>query len=93
MVISHSLHYIKNPLKVLREAYRIAHSGGRILILDLLPHHEEWVIHQLDHIWLGLKPTQLSEWLQKAGFNKIELDTRSKHAPKPFRTLIATGIK
>ena len=93
VVISHSLHYIKNPLKVLKEAYRIANPGGRILILDLLPHHEEWVIPQLDHIWLGLKPIQLSEWLQKAGFKKIELDTSSKHAPKPFQTLIATGIK
>ena len=93
VVISHSLHYVEKPSRVLKQAYRILDSNGRVLILDLLPHREEWVLSQLDHRWLGLQPSQLSEWLEQAGFNQLELDKGSKHDPKPFRTLIATGVK
>jgi DNA-binding transcriptional ArsR family regulator len=93
VIISHSLHYVEQPLHTLREAHRVLTSGGRVLILDLLPHQEEWVLSQADHRWLGLHPSLLEEWLEQSGFHRVEIDTGSRHSPEPFRTLIATGIK
>ncbi len=92
VVISQSLHYLDDPLPALREAYRILKAGGRLLVLDLLPHGETWVLSQLKHRKLGFEMPQLRKWLREAGFTSVETDT-IKQGPEPFRISIVAGTK
>ncbi|MGH9339616.1 MAG: ArsR/SmtB family transcription factor [Acidobacteriota bacterium] len=93
VVISQSLHYVEEPLRVLREAHRLLASRGRILVLELYPHDEQWVVSELNHRWLGFEPEAVQEWLGEAGFSGIRVDEALRTRPEPFRTFIATGIK
>ncbi len=93
VVISQSLHYVEHPEAVLREAWRLLDQGGRVLVLELLPHSEEWVVEQLHHRWTGFEPECLEGWLKSSGYRQIVVDTGTKHGPEPFRVVIATGVK
>ncbi len=93
VVISQSLHYAASPLAVLKEAHRVLDWGGRVLLLDLMPHEQEWVVEELKHRWMGFEPAQLRHSLRQAGFRQIELDTGTKQSPEPFRILIASAVK
>lgn len=93
VVISQSLHYVASPLKALQEAHRILQPGGRVLLLDLLPHEQQWVVEDLRHRWMGFEPKRLRRTLKDAGFTGIELDTGTKQPPEPFRIVIASAVK
>ncbi len=93
VVISQSLHYVASPQAVLEEAHRILAAPGRVLLLDLLPHGESWVVDELKHRWMGFEPGHLRRTLRAAGFRRIEMDTGTKQVPEPFRILIVTGVK
>jgi ArsR family transcriptional regulator len=93
IVISQSLHYVEAPLQVLAEAHRILRKGGRVLVLELAPHSEQWVMSQLRHQWLGFEPGQVGAWLEASGFSEVELDGFSKQGGGPFRVIIASGSK
>ena len=43
VVISQSLHHVQEPRAVLGEAFRILKAGGRLILLELMPHEERWV--------------------------------------------------
>jgi ubiquinone/menaquinone biosynthesis C-methylase UbiE/DNA-binding transcriptional ArsR family regulator len=62
------LPYLPAPLDVLREVARVVKPGGRLLLTDLLPHDREQFRQQLGHVWLGFSETQVTAWLQEAGF-------------------------
>ncbi len=93
VVISQSLHYVPSPAAVLSEAHRILTDGGRVLLLDLLPHDQKWVVEELDHRWMGFEPNDLERWLEEAGFGCVELDTGTRQPPEPFRIVIASAVK
>ena len=42
-LLSQALHHAANPARAVAEAARITVPGGRVLILDLREHREEWV--------------------------------------------------
>ena len=93
VVISQSLHYLDAPEKAIREAHRILVRGGRVLILDLLPHDEQWVISQLRHRRMGFESSALKRMLKEAGFVSIRTDARAKQGAEAFRVVIATAVK
>ncbi len=68
VVLSQSLHHASNPREVIREAYRLAAPKGRILILDLLAHEEDWLRSKFGDFWLGFSETDLKGWIESAGF-------------------------
>src|SRR6185295_13225080 len=43
VVASQALHHARTPARALAEAQRILVRGGRLLVIDLLAHTEEWV--------------------------------------------------
>jgi ArsR family transcriptional regulator len=94
VVMSQALHHAVTPSKALGEARRILVPGGRLLILDLLAHTEEWVRDQLQHVHLGFTEPVLERELANAGFERVEVQ-RAARDPQPphFMTLIATGTK
>jgi ArsR family transcriptional regulator len=62
-----ALHHASEPERVLAEACRALKGGGRLLVVDLLPHDREELRRQMGHIWLGFSPQQIGPWLEKSG--------------------------
>ena len=67
-VISQSLHHAAEPPAAVREAHRLLADGGRLLILDLLAHEEDWMRTRFGDFWLGFSEEDLREWTAAAGF-------------------------
>lgn len=93
-VLSQALHHAESPIAALTEAARVLAPGGRILVLDLLAHGEEWVRDQLHDRHLGFTETALEGQLREAGFESVSVE-RAARDPQPphFMTLLATGTK
>ncbi len=94
VVLSQALHHARDPLRALGEAHRVLTPGGRVLVLDLLSHSEEWVREKLEHVHLGFTETELADLLERAGFGSTHVD-RAARDPQPphFMTLVATGVR
>jgi ArsR family transcriptional regulator len=65
------LHHLPEPKRVLAEAARALKAGGRLVILDMLPHEREEYRQTMGHVWLGFSEKQMTSWLHGAGFKDI----------------------
>jgi ArsR family transcriptional regulator len=68
-----ALTYVSDPAAVLRETRRILKSGGRIVIVDLLPHDREDFKRQLGQQGMGFEVAEMKTKLEVAGFAQIDL--------------------
>jgi ubiquinone/menaquinone biosynthesis C-methylase UbiE/DNA-binding transcriptional ArsR family regulator len=63
------LHYLPEPGRALAEAHRTLRPGGRLLVIDMMPHTREEYRHTMGHLWLGFSAEQLTRWLRDSGFH------------------------
>jgi ArsR family transcriptional regulator len=63
-----TLHHAPEPSAVLAETARAIAPGGRIVVVDMLPHDREAFRREMGHVWLGFSEKQLGGWLEEAGF-------------------------
>jgi ArsR family transcriptional regulator len=66
------LHHMPEPKRVLEEAARSLKPGGRLLILDMMPHDREDYRQTMGHIWLGFSEKQIVQWLHAAGLKDVQ---------------------
>ena len=93
-LLSQSLHHAAKPQEVLAESYRLLIPGGRLLILDLLAHAEEWMQTKFGDFWLGFSLNDLENWLKQIGFQNIhsEITGSTKDFPE-IESLLVTAEK
>ena len=63
------LHHIEHPEAAISEAARCLRPGGRILIVDMMPHDRAEYRMDRGHVWLGFSETEINEYLSAAGFD------------------------
>jgi ArsR family transcriptional regulator len=93
VVISQSLHHVEDPGAVLAEAARILKPDGRLVLLELMPHDERWVVEQLGHRHLGFAPEALESLLRQSGFDSLSRETHARDGASSFRVFLLTGVK
>jgi ArsR family transcriptional regulator len=65
------LHHLAEPPLALAEAWRILAPGGKLLVVDMLPHEHEDYRQKMGHVWMGFSRAQMLGWLQEAGFEAL----------------------
>jgi SAM-dependent methyltransferase len=65
------LHYLAEPAAALAEAARVVKPGGRLLVVDMMPHDREEYRQQMGHVWLGFSSEQLASWLEPTGLERL----------------------
>jgi len=92
-LLSQALHHAVNPARAVAEAARVTVPGGRVLILDLREHREEWVRAKLGDRTLGFNDGELKRMLTAAGLRDIKVGVGASKAGDPFTVLIASGTR
>jgi ArsR family transcriptional regulator len=92
-ILSQALHHAADPARALTEAARIIGPGGRVLVLDLREHDQEWVRKRLGDRWQGFSEATLSSLLKGAGLSNVAVSLGARRTGDPFTVLIASGVK
>jgi ArsR family transcriptional regulator len=92
-LLSQALHHAASPARAVAEAARITVPGGRVLILDLREHREDWVRLKLGDRTLGFGDGELKRMLLDAGLRDVKVGVGASKAGDPFTVLIASGTK
>jgi ubiquinone/menaquinone biosynthesis C-methylase UbiE/DNA-binding transcriptional ArsR family regulator len=94
VILSQALHHAAEPLKSIQSAHKILKPGGHIWILDLLKHNFDRSHELYGDRWPGFAESDLHNWLETAGFKKIEISVVAREEQPPhFQTLLAGGEK
>lgn len=68
------LHHIEEPIVAFNEIYRILKPGGKFVFADLDKHNHDFLRAEQNDVWLGFERNQLKNWLEKSGFQNINID-------------------
>lgn len=72
--INMALHHIKDAKKAILEMHRVLKKDGVVIISDVMEHNGEWAREEMFDEWLGFSNKQIENWLEEAGFNKIQIE-------------------
>jgi SAM-dependent methyltransferase len=71
-VMSLVLHYVTEPVAAFAEIRRVLRpEGGRLLVVDMMPHDRAEYRQTMGHVWLGFDAGQVRQWGEEAGFSSI----------------------
>ena len=68
------LPYVRSPLDVLEEVFRVTRKGGRVILLDMVSHDRSEYRESMGHLWQGFSESQIREWLEKASWKKVKYE-------------------
>lgn len=71
-VLSLVLHYVSEPAEAFAEIRRVLRpSGGRLLLVDMVPHDRAEYRQTMGHVWLGFSAEQVQQLASQAGFRDV----------------------
>ena len=92
-ILSQALHHAGDPARALAEAVRIVVPGGRVLVLDLREHDQDWVRSRLGDRWPGFQDEALARLLRSAGLADVSVRVGARRTGDPFTVLVASGTR
>jgi DNA-binding transcriptional ArsR family regulator len=67
IVLNMVLHHLASPSVFFKTASQQLADSGRLLIVDLCQHHQDWARDICGDMWLGFNPADIDIWAQDAG--------------------------
>lgn len=93
-IVALVLHHVPEPAIALAEVHRVLKCGGRVLIVDMLPHDRIEYQQQMGHVWLGFAEKTTKKFLEGAGFTSVAITTLpADEAAKGPSLFVATARK
>jgi len=93
-VVALVLHHVPEPARALAEVHRVLKCGGRIMIVDMLPHDRVEYQQHMGHVWLGFAEKTTKKFLEAAGFDGVAITTLpADEAAKGPSLFVATARK
>jgi 2-polyprenyl-3-methyl-5-hydroxy-6-metoxy-1,4-benzoquinol methylase len=93
VVVSQSLHHVERIEHVLGEGARLLKPGGRMVVLELVPHEETWVRARLGHQHLGFEPQVVRDAMRAVGLQPHDLLPAPRDSASPFKAFLLTGTR
>ena len=71
VVLHQVLHFADDPAAVIAESARVLAPGGRLLVVDFMPHGREELRTQQRHVRLGFGDGQVIDWMRDARLDAV----------------------
>jgi ArsR family transcriptional regulator len=64
------LPYLTNPQEAFVEAWRVTKPGGKLIVVDMIPHDRSEYREELGHSWQGFPAEQVCDWMGRSGWGR-----------------------